>query len=414
MGLTVAEKRKIRAEFAKRYRKAKKAEKANILNQHLKLIGKGSRKYEAFALNREGKKQSRLAGSKFANVEISGSRRKKRMYKKYCDDEAAKALITLWKFFRYICAERLIPLLRADLDPISRKKRFGISREVKKKPAVISRAAVERLLTAERQKYKLKGKSAARKGSLLKNQTPVRVFWARDEKKPCFCEIDTVSHDGGGEISPNYAWTLAVTDAALCRAEVRALKNKAQKRTMEAAAGIFKAFPVPLRGIDSGSGSEFINFHFMKRCEEHRITFTRGRPRHSNDNCFVEQKNGGIVRKTAGYSRFEGGETLAALKKVYSFLNPLVNYFYPAKKCIGKKTLANGKVKRVCETKLKTPFERVLEHSLVSEEHKTKAKKIKEKPGIATLQENLEKACDELGFIVSKKFAVPSSGQFHG
>ena len=258
MGFTMAERKKIRAKYAKKYRKAKKTEKTKILNEYLELLGKGNRKYEIYALNREGKKQLRLVGSRYANVEITSRSRKKRVYKKYYDDAVAEVLINLWKFFRYICGERLVPLLRANLDAISRKKRFGITAEIKKKLAVISRSTVERLLTEERKKHKLKGRSTTKKGTLLKNQIPVRVFWRWDEKQPGFCEIDTISHDGGGVINSHYAWTLAVTDVALCWTEVRALKNKAQKWTMRAADSIYETFPVPVRGLDSDSGAEFI------------------------------------------------------------------------------------------------------------------------------------------------------------
>ena len=70
-----------------------------------------------------------------------------------------------------------------------------MSREVKQKLSTISRSAVERLLSKERKKHKLKEKSTTKKGTLLKNQIPLRVFWAWDKRKPGFCEIDTVSHD---------------------------------------------------------------------------------------------------------------------------------------------------------------------------------------------------------------------------
>jgi len=414
MGFTMAEKKKIRAEYAKRYRKANKADKTKILDEYLKLMGKGNRKYAIVILNREGKKQLRLIDNKYVNVEVTSASRRKREYKKYYDREVAEALIKVWRFFRYICGERLVPLLRANLDVISRKRRFGITAEVKKKLSTISRATVERLLTEERKKHKLKGKSTTKKGTLLKNQIPVRIFWAWDEKQPGFCEIDTVSHDGGGEINPYYAWTLTLTDVSLCWTEVRALKNKAQKWTMEAAGDIYEAFPVPIKGIDSDSGSEFINQYFKKWCEERRVNFTRGRARHSNDNCFVEQKNGDVVRKTVGYFRFEGDEALAALEKVYSYLNPLVNYFYPTKKLIGKETLSNGKVKKIYEEQLKTPFQRVLEHPAISDEDKIKVKKIKKNLDIVTIQENLEKACQELDYIVMKNHACPSLGQRNG
>jgi len=403
MGFTMAEKKKIRAEYATKYRKAKKTEKTKILDKYLELIGKGNRKYAIFILNREGKKQLRFIDGKNVNIVITGNRRRKRIYKKYYDDEVASVLIKLWKFFRYICGERLVPLLRANIDVISRKRQFGITPEIKEKLLTISRSTVERLLTEERKKHKLKGKSTTKKGTLLKNQIPVRRFWAWDEKQPGFCEIDTVSHDGGGEINSHYAWTLTATDVALCWTEVRAIKNKAQKWTMEAADDIYRAFPVPIKGFDSDSGGEFINQYFKKYCEERKINFTRGRARHSNDNCFVEQKNGDVIRKTVEYFRYEGDEAFSALKKVYSYLNPLINYFYPTKKTVDKKTLPNGKVKKIFEKQLKTPYERLLEHPAVSEQDKKRAMRIKATLDIVALHEKLEKACEELFCIAAKK-----------
>ena len=150
MGFTMAERKKIRAEYAKRYRKAKKAEKTKILNEYLEPAGKGNRKYTIFIFNREGKKQLRFIGGKNVNVEITGNRREKKVCKKYYDGETAKVLIKLWKFFRYVCGERLVPLLRANLDTISRKRGFHITPVIKNKLSTISRATVERHLAGER------------------------------------------------------------------------------------------------------------------------------------------------------------------------------------------------------------------------------------------------------------------------
>jgi hypothetical protein len=44
----------------------------------------------------------------------------------------------------------------------------------------------------------------------------------------------------------------------------------------------------------------------------------------------VEQKNGDAVRKTVYYHRFDGPETHNALEEAYTYLNPLLNYWYPA------------------------------------------------------------------------------------
>jgi hypothetical protein len=61
---------------------------------------------------------------------------------------------------------------------------------------------------------------------------------------------------------------------------------------------------------------------------------TKGRHYHKNDNAFVEQKNGDIVRKTASYGRSAGDNALSALPAVYAALNQLYNFFYPNMKCI--------------------------------------------------------------------------------
>ena len=49
-------------------------------------------------------------------------------------------------------------------------------------------------------------------------------------------------------------------------------------------------------GLDTDNGKEFINKLLMELCATFEITFTRGRKGTKNDHCFVEQKNGSIVR----------------------------------------------------------------------------------------------------------------------
>lgn len=65
-------------------------------------------------------------------------------------------------------------------------------------------------------------------------------------------------------------------------------------------------FPFPILGLDADNGGEFINETMMAYCEREQISFTRGRPSLKNDQCFVEQKNGAIVRQVVGYDRLVG------------------------------------------------------------------------------------------------------------
>jgi hypothetical protein len=46
--------------------------------------------------------------------------------------------------------------------------------------------------------------------------------------------------------------------------------------------------------------------------EHEQITFTRGRPYQKRDQCFVEQKNGAVVRQVVGYDRLVGEHASAA------------------------------------------------------------------------------------------------------
>ena len=66
-----------------------------------------------------------------------------------------------------------------------------------------------------------------------------------------------------------------------------------------------------MQGIDTDNGSEFINHHLARYCVDHGITFTRGRPYHKNDACYVEQKNGHVVRRAVGYGRYDTDQELA-------------------------------------------------------------------------------------------------------
>lgn len=45
---------------------------------------------------------------------------------------------------------------------------------------------------------------------------------------------------------------------------------------------------------------------------------TRSRAYKKNDQAFVEQKNGAVVRRLVGYGRFEGIETAAVLARLYA------------------------------------------------------------------------------------------------
>ena len=63
---------------------------------------------------------------------------------------------------------------------------------------------------------------------------------------------------------------------------------------------------------------------------------TRSRPYRKNDQAWVEQKNGAVVRRLAGYGRLNGLKAAATLGRLYQSARLYVNFFQPSFKLAGK------------------------------------------------------------------------------
>jgi hypothetical protein len=97
-----------------------------------------------------------------------------------------------------------------------------------------------------------------------------------------------------------------------------------------------KQLPFALLGLDTDNDTVFMNETLKTYCDTANIVFTRCRPYRKNDQAFVEQKNGAVVRRMVGYRRFEGLEAATLLAKLYRSARLFVNFFQPSFKLIGK------------------------------------------------------------------------------
>jgi hypothetical protein len=228
----------------------------------------------------------------------------------------------------------------------------------------------------------------------------MRTFADWDEKAPGFVEVDLVGHDGG-ILRGEFLYSLDVTDVHTGWTETKAIKNKAQIWTVEALKEISKRFPFPIKGIDSDNGSEFINAHLLNYCEKEHITFTRSRPYRKNDNCFVEQKNYSVVRRTVGYLRYDTDEELKIMNEPYSILRLYTNFFQPSMKLL-EKTRIGSKVTKKYD-KPKTPYQRIIESNAVSEEVKEKLRRTYEELNPFALKGLIDKLTQELWKVYEKK-----------
>jgi hypothetical protein len=114
---------------------------------------------------------------------------------------------------------------------------------------------------------------------------------------------------------------------------------------------------MPLIGLDSDNGSEFINRSLRDYCRRHAITFTRSRPWKKNDSAHVEQKNGAVVRQLIGYDRFASRAAYAQLTRVYRLARLHVNFFQPVEKLVTKSR--HGAHSRRIYDRAQTPYQRL-------------------------------------------------------
>ena len=139
--------------------------------------------------------------------------------------------------------------------------------------------------------------------------------------------------------------TLTLTDIATGWTECAPLLVREQKLLTEVLSKVRKGMPFALLGFDTDNDSVFMNETVKTYCEEAGLVFTRCRPYRKNDQAWVEQKNGAVVRRTVGYRRYEGLEAAAALARLHSSLRLFVNFFQPSFKLAGKARVG-AKVKK--------------------------------------------------------------------
>ncbi len=227
----------------------------------------------------------------------------------------------------------------------------------------MSPATADRILRPYR-KQERHGLSTTRSGTLLKKQIPIRTFQEWNDIQPGFLEADLVAHCGT-HTEGSFLRTLTLTDIATGWTECLPLLNKSQETVIAALKRAQHLLPFPILGIDTDNGTEFINADLLTFCEQEQITFTRGRPRRSNDQCYVEQKNGQVVRQVVGYDRFTGEFAYRQLTELYRALRVYVNCFQPSMK-LQTKQREGSKVRRTYD-QAQTPMQRLLASGMLSQ-----------------------------------------------
>ena len=349
--MSITSRRELLAVVAPRYRAARGEERTHILEEFIASTGY-HRKYALSLLNHPISK---------------GTARKKRARPRQYVFAVQQALVTCWRAANGICSKRLVPYLPELVRVLEQHGELHLDPPTKERLLALSAATADRLLQAERKLAKPHGLGTTKPGTLLKSAIPIRTFAEWDEAEPGFTEIDLVVHCGT-TTRGEYLHSLTMTDIATAWTECVALRNRGQQSVFQALVLARERLPFPLRGIDSDNGSEFINAHLLRYCQNEQLTFTRSRPYKKNDQAYVEQKNWSIVRQLVGYERFESASAFDALQALYEVIRLYINFFQPSMKLVLKERVGSKVKKRY--DKAKTPYQRVLESEQVTEEVK--------------------------------------------
>lgn len=325
-----------------RYGRGSKKEKTRILD-------------EFTALTEHHRKHAiRLLGTIDNDEKLNKPIISRRIYK-----EALKeALVIVWEAADRICSKRLTAIIPDLIASMERHKHLELNAEVRQQLFKISASTIDRVLSEVRKKaqpYKKKRKFSKR----VNKEIPIRTFADWNESVPGYLEIDFVAHSGGS-MAGKFIHTLVVTDVCLGWIEIIPLLSRDQALVAEGLEALRRQIPFPVLGINSDNDSAFINNTLLDYCKRHNMKFTRSRPFHKNDQAWIEQKNGAVVRRFVGHDRFSGVVASQALAHLYQAIRLYVNYFQPSFK-LKEKERQGSKIKKLYY-KPATPCNRLLNH----------------------------------------------------
>jgi hypothetical protein len=350
----MATRRELVQAIAERYRPASRLEKRRILDELVAVTG--YHRKHAIRVLRGG-----------ATRAAAVSRPRARLY----DEAVRQALIILWEASDRICSKRLkasIPIL---VEAMERHGHLRLAPGVRERLLAVSAATIDRLLIGPR--VGARGRPRQRPASPIRRSVPVRTFADWQDPPPGYVEADLVAHCGesaGG----SFVQSLALTDIASGWTECVPLIVREQTLVVAALAKLRATLPFPLRGLDTDNDSVFMNQTVLGFCQQNGIEFTHSRAYRKNDQAWIEQKNGSVVRRLTGYHRLAGVPATAALNRLYAASRLFVNFFQPSFK-LASKERDGAKVTKRYHTPA-SPYQRLLASDAMPAETKARLKNV--------------------------------------
>jgi hypothetical protein len=350
----LATRRELIEAIAGRYRAATRVEKKTILDEFIRVTG-FHRKHAIRVLKR-------------TKWESSAPAPRSRLY----DEAVRSALTILWEAADRICGKRLKQAIPTFVEAMERYGHLQLDVEVRRLLLAMSAATMDRILKPVREA----GKQGRRRSGIntpLRKSIAVRTFNDWDDPAPGFFEMDMVAHCGKS-VAGSHAHSLVLTDIASGWTEAAAMVVREQTLITVTVEEIRVKLPFAMLGLDVDNDSAFINETVVDYCKDRKLELTRSRAYKKNDQAWIEQKNGAVVRRLVGYGRLEGVMATAALGELHELARLYVNFFQPSFK-LKSKTRQGAKVTKKYHVPA-TPYERLLSDERVTNESKEQLRQI--------------------------------------
>ena len=383
--MTINERRKYLRRMKKRYLKAGRKERGQLLDE-MEVVTELHRKSLVRLMN--------------SSLERAPRRRQRdRTYGPEVDD----ALRVIAESMDYICAERLTPNLTWLAQHLAKHGEMELSPFLLGRLDRISVSTVQRIIARIRQDEPRLPRRRPRTANSVTRDVPMRrIPW--NEQEPGHFETDLVHHCGA-TASGEFICTIQMIDVATGWSERRAVLGRSYLVVKDAFLCFLARLPFPVLEIHPDNGSEFFNHHMRTFWKDTLGPFelSRSRPCQKNDNRFVEQKNSTLVRAYMGHERLDTVDQTLALNHIYDKMWLYYNLFQPVMR-LTEKTIVREegqptRVKRRFD-QARTPFDRLCATSAIPDEQQDELRSLRKSTNPRQLR-------SEIKDLIVQLFALP-------
>jgi hypothetical protein len=389
--MTIDERRKYLRAMKKRYCKAGRTERGQLLDEMEAVTG-----------------MHRKSLIRLMNGSLDRKPRCKQRGESY-GPEVDDALRVIYESLDYICADRLTPNL------VWMARHLASHGELKTAPSLLEQLGQVSISTVKRRLQRItqdqprlpRKRGRKRTSKQLAAVPMVRIPW--NEQEPGHMEVDLVHHCGP-TASGEYICSFQMIDAATGWSERAAMLGRSFLVMEDVLICILLRLPFKLVEFHSDNDSVFLNDHMFRFWGETvpGVQLSRSRPYHKNDNRFVEQKNFTWIRVYVGYQRLDTVAQTLALNRVYDKMWLYHNFFHPVMRLEKKIVIPgnNGRPGRVIRRydRARTPFDRLCLSHAILPEHQEQLEALRDQTNPRQLRQEIY---DQIELLLSLPGATP-------